>query len=914
MRKTIGLMVWLFLSLTAFAQPSVDALRCELLTNPIGVDKTSPRLSWQIQTDERNVVQTAYHILVASSPENLAQNIGDLWDSGRKISDNSIAVFYEGKALKSDTEVFWKVKVYTNKGESEWSAPASWRVGLLYYKDWNRRWIGFDEYFDSDDKEAGYLSARYFRKEISMTKEVQQATAYMMGLGLYELYIDGQKVGDQVLAPSLTDYTKNVKYNVFDITEMLDGKEHALGVILGNGRYYAIRQEKPYKVKNFGFPKMQMQIRITYTDGSQQTIHTDDTWKGTTDGPIISNNEYDGEVYDARKELQDWATVGYDDNTWMNAEYVQEPGGNYEAQINRNMKVMQDIHPVSITAKGEGKYIIDYGQNFSGWVKMRVQGERGTEVTLRFAESLNDDGTLFRDNLRAAKATDVYVLKGGSEEEWEPRFTYHGFRYVEVEGYPGEAIADKFMGRLVYDEMETVGSFNSSNALLNQIHTNAWWGIVSNYKSIPVDCPQRNERQAWLGDRPISAYGENFLFDNANFYFKWLEDIRLSQKEDGAIPDVAPAFWRYYSDNMTWPGTYLIIADMLYQQTGDIRVLHDHYPAMKRWMHYMQAQYMDEEGIITKDSYGDWCAPPATIEEGRGKSADKKYPNPLLSTAYYYHLLNMMARFSEHTGNEQDRAGFEKAAAKMKKDFNKRFYDTAGYYGKNTLTENILAMYFGLVEEKNKEKLANRIVTIIEEENNGHLSTGVVGTQWIMRTLTDMGRSDLAYKLATNTAYPSWGYMLENGATTIWELWNGNTAHPRMNSQNHVMMLGDLLVWYYENLAGIKSKENGFQTIVMKPELINGLDKVDASYQSLYGGISSSWKRGKDTFEWHIIIPANTKAQVYIPANEASAITEKGKRIDEHSDIKIIGEENGRVVVELGSGEYQFLSTVLPVK
>lgn len=914
MRKTIGLMVWLFLSLTAFAQPSVDALRCELLTNPIGVDKTSPRLSWQIQTDERNVVQTAYHILVASSPENLAQNIGDLWDSGRKISDNSIAVFYEGKALKSDTEVFWKVKVYTNKGESEWSAPASWRVGLLYYKDWNRRWIGFDEYFDSDDKEAGYLSARYFRKEISMTKEVQQATAYMMGLGLYELYIDGQKVGDQVLAPSLTDYTKNVKYNVFDITEMLDGKEHALGVILGNGRYYAIRQEKPYKVKNFGFPKMQMQIRITYTDGSQQTIHTDDTWKGTTDGPIISNNEYDGEVYDARKELQDWATVGYDDNTWMNAEYVQEPGGNYEAQINRNMKVMQDIHPVSITAKGEGKYIIDYGQNFSGWVKMRVQGERGTEVTLRFAESLNDDGTLFRDNLRAAKATDVYVLKGGSEEEWEPRFTYHGFRYVEVEGYPGEAIADKFMGRLVYDEMETVGSFNSSNALLNQIHTNAWWGIVSNYKSIPVDCPQRNERQAWLGDRPISAYGENFLFDNANFYFKWLADIRLSQKEDGAIPDVAPAFWRYYSDNMTWPGTYLIIADMLYQQTGDIRVLHDHYPAMKRWMHYMQAQYMDEEGIITKDSYGDWCAPPATIEEGRGKSADKKYPNPLLSTAYYYHLLNMMARFSEHTGNEQDRAGFEKAAAKMKKDFNKRFYDTSGYYGKNTLTENILAMYFGLVEEKNKEKLANRIVTIIEEENNGHLSTGVVGTQWIMRTLTDMGRSDLAYKLAINTAYPSWGYMLENGATTIWELWNGNTAHPRMNSQNHVMMLGDLLVWYYENLAGIKSKENGFQTIVMKPELINGLDKVDASYQSLYGGISSSWKRGKDTFEWHIIIPANTKAQVYIPANEASAITEKGKRIDEHSDIKIIGEENGRVVVELGSGEYQFLSTVLPVK
>jgi alpha-L-rhamnosidase len=907
MVKITGLMIWLCLSLTAFAQPSVDVLRCELLTNPLGIDQTNPRLSWQIQADERNVFQSAYHILVASSPEKLAQNIGDLWDSGKTESDNSIAVFYDGKALKSDTKVFWKVKVYTNKGESEWSAPASWRVGLLYYKDWNRRWIGFDGYFGSDDEEAGYLSARYFRKEISITKEVQEATAYIMGLGLYELYIDGNKVGDQVLAPGLTDYTKNVKYNVFDVTELLNGNKHALGVVLGNGRYYAIRQEKPYKVKNFGFPKMQMQIRITYTDGSRQIIHADDSWKGTTDGPVLSNNEYDGEIYDARKELEDWATVGYDDGAWMKATYVQEPGGNYEAQINSNMKVMQDLKPVSITPK-DGKYIIDYGQNFSGWVKMRVQGESGTKVTLRFAESLNEDGTLFRDNLRAAKATDVYVLKGGAEEEWEPRFTYHGFRYVEVEGYPGEAAVDKFIGRLVYDEMETVGSFTSSNTLLNQIHTNAWWGIASNYKSIPVDCPQRNERQAWLGDRPGSAYGENFLFDNANFYSKWLEDIRLSQKEDGAIPDVAPAFWRYYSDNMTWPGTYLIIADMLYKQTGDVRVLEEHYPAMKKWMQYMQTLYMDDQGIITKDSYGDWCAPPATIEEGRGKSADVKHPNPLISTAYYYHLLQMMARFSDHTGNGQDRVEFEKRAAKMKRDFNTRFYNVAGYYGKNTLTENLLALYFGLVEEGEKGKLADRIVEIIEKENNGHLSTGLVGTQWIMRTLTDMGRSDLAYKLATNTTYPSWGYMLENGATTIWELWNGNTAHPRMNSQNHVMMLGDLLVWYYESLAGIKSEANGFQTIVMKPELINGLEHVDASHKSVHGIIASSWKRKKDTFEWEITIPVNAKAQVYIPAKEVKSIREQGKPIAENKEIKVIGKENGRVLIELGSGTYRLLS------
>lgn len=898
--------VWLSVVPAAvIAGPDVFDLRCELLTEPLGIDVPQPRLGWKIKAEERGVLQTAYHILVASSPEKLAQDIGDLWDSGKTESHNSIAVYYDGKALKSDTKVFWKVKVYTNVGESAWSAPASWRVGLLYYKDWNRRWIGFDGYFNSDDKEAGYLSARYFRKEISMTKEVKEATAYIMGLGLYELYIDGNKVGDQVLAPGLTDYTKNVKYNVFDVTDLLKGNKHALGVVLGNGRYYAVRQEKPYKVKNFGFPKVQMQIRVTYTDGSKQTIHTDDTWKGTTEGPIISNNEYDGEIYDARKELQGWATVGYDDRAWKKATYVQEPGGNYEAQLNRNMKVMQDLQPVSITSKG-GKYIIDYGQNFSGWVKMRVQGESGTKVTLRFAESLNEDGTLFRDNLRAAKATDVYILKGGAVEEWEPRFTYHGFRYVEVEGYPGDLDVEKITGRLVYDEMETVGSFTSSNTLLNQIHKNAWWGIASNYKGIPVDCPQRNERQAWLGDRPGSAYGENFLFDNANFYIKWLDDIRLSQKEDGAIPDVAPAFWRYYSDNMTWPGTYLIVADMLYQQTGDVRILKRHYPAMKKWMQYMRALYMDGDGIIIKDSYGDWCAPPATIEEGRGKSADVKRPNPLISTAYYYHLLEVMARFCEYTGDSIDRAEFEEAAVKMREDFNRRFYNPSGYYGNNTLTENILAMYFGLVEDSEKEKLAGRIIAIIEKENNGHLSTGLVGTQWIMRTLTDMGRSDLAYKLATNTSYPSWGYMIEHGATTIWELWNGNTAHPRMNSQNHVMMLGDLLVWYYENLAGIKSAANGFQRIVMQPELIEGLDHVAARYQSLYGEITSNWTKRKSTFEWTISIPPNTRAELYLPARKGSSITESNRNIKDNSRMQILSEDSDKVKIAIGSGTYQF--------
>lgn len=905
---TVISIVSVFLSILwhqATAQITVANLRTELRSNPIGIDVIAPRLSWQLQGSERSIRQEAYQILVASSQEKLDQDIGDFWDSGKQLSNNSTHVIYAGRALQSRMEVFWKVKVYTNKGESKWSDVASWTMGLLHYKDWIGRWIGFDRYFPLDNEQTGQLAARYFRKEFTTTKQIKQATAYVMGLGLYELYIDGKKIGDQVLAPVPTDYTKNIKYNVLDVTKSLSQGKHALGVILGNGRFYAMRQAKPYKVKTFGFPKLQMQLMLTYTDGSTEVIKTDDSWKGTTEGPITANNEYDGENYDARKELTGWANPDYDDKTWLKAAFVQEPGGNYEAQ-SEGMKVMQDIAPVSIVKKSEGKYILDFGQNFSGWVKMTVSGTHGTAVTLRFAESLTEDGELFTTNLRDAKATDHYILKGGGKETWEPRFTYHGFRYVEVSGYPGVASKSNFVGRFVYDDIPDAGTFVSSNTLINQIHQNAWWGIASNYKGVPVDCPQRNERQPWLGDRPISAYGENFLFDNANFYTKWLEDIRLSQKEDGALPDVAPAFWRYYSDNISWPGTYLFIADMLYQQTGDLRILEKHYPAMKKWMDYMQARYTGPGGIITKDSYGDWCFPPITIEAGRGKIADKKYPSTLIATSYYYHLLQTMARFSALIGNERDQTDFLDRAANMKANFNTAFYHDAGYYGSNSLTDNLLPMSLGLVEDANSEKLSNRIVEIVEKENRGHLSTGLIGTQWIMRTLTKIGRADLAYKIATKKTYPSWGYMVENGATTIWELWNGNTAHPKMNSQNHVMMLGDLLVWLYEDLAGIKSKEHAFQTVVMKPQVVAGLDHVDASYKSVYGTIQSNWSKSKSAFEWKISIPANTKAEIYLPTTVLSSILESNRKLKNDKDIQILRQEKSGTWFAIGSGDYQF--------
>ncbi|MCA5004709.1 alpha-L-rhamnosidase [Sphingobacterium bovistauri] len=913
MKLKIGI-IWIILCNVFIAKSqsiTVHDLRCELIENPISIDIENPRLSWKILGQQRGVVQESYHVLVASSLELLNRNIGDLWDSKNISSRNSISVYYAGEKLRSRKQVFWKVKIKTNFGESGWSEPANWTVGLLIYKDWYNRWIGFDGYLSSDNQTEGKLAARYFRKEFQTSKKVKKAVAYIMGLGLYEMYINGNKIGDQVLAPTPTDYSQNIKYNAFDVTSNLQQGDNAIGVVLGNGRFYAMRQSKPYKVKSFGFPKMQMQIFVTYEDGSTQVIRSDDSWKGTTDGPITANNEYDGEEYDARKELVGWTRVGYDDSKWSKALYVQQPSGKYEAQINSFMKVMQDIKPVQIIQKEKGRFIVDFGQNFSGWVKFKVTGNAGEQVKLKFAESLQDNGELFLDNLRDAKSTDTYILKGGSVEEWEPTFTYHGFRYVEFTNYSGLVDPKNFVGRFVYDDLATIGSFQSSNSILNKIYQNAWWGTASNYKGMPIDCPQRNERQPWLGDRTVTAYGESFMFDNLNFYNKWLEDIRLSQTADGSISDVAPAFWRYYSDNISWPGTYLVVADMLYEQSNDLRILSHHYSAMRKWMNYMYSNYTNEKGIISKDSYGDWCFPPESIEAGRGKIADKKYPSPLISTAYYYHLLGLMEKFSKLTGNHQDTQNFSARAEKIKNAFNSVFYNEKGFYGDNKLTENILAVNFGLVEAKNRGSVINNMINTIKVVHSGHLSTGVVGVQWLMRTLTDIGQADLAYELATKKTYPSWGYMIENGATTIWELWNGNSAHPKMNSQNHVMMLGDLMVWYYENLAGIKSKENAFQTIEMKPELVGDLNFVNATYQSLYGQIDSKWKKTKNDFQWEIAIPVNATAVIYIPTSSVASIYESGKSLKDAKGLKVLEDvKEGRVKVEVVSGNYLFKSKI----
>jgi alpha-L-rhamnosidase len=902
-----------FLSAKALAYDalSVTHLRCEMLVNPIGIDVTKPRFSWQASTEERGMKQVAYQIIVASSQTLLQEGVGDLWSSGKVSSGQSHLVAYRGKPLKSRQQGFWRVKVWANNGEETWSTPAQFSIGLLQSSDWKAQWIGLDRAFPWDSVSMfARLSARYFRKELTAPRPIKKATLYISGLGLYEVYLNGQKIGDQVLAPAPTDYSKTVLYNTFDVTDQLKQGKNAIATVLGNGRFFAMRQNyKPHKWHTFGFPKMLLQLELTFTDGTKQMVGSDATWKVTADGPIRTNNEYDGEEYDATKELSGWNNTGFNDASWLKAELVKAPGGTLTAQLNENMKVMERIKPLSIKQLSPTKYMLDMGQNMAGWVKMNVSGKRGEKVTLRFAESLQPNGEMYTANLRDAKVTDIYTLKGGGMETWSPTFVYHGFRYVEITNFPGVPVIDDFVGEVVYDNLQTIGSLETSNATVNQIHRNAYWGIRSNYKGMPVDCPQRNERQPWLGDRTMGAYGESFLFNNQKLYAKWLDDIRDSQTPEGSIPDVAPSFWFYYKDNMTWPGAYLTIADMLYRQFGDKRSIVKHYPAMKKWMAYMKGKYQTKDFIVTKDSYGDWCVPPELPEMIHSKDPARVTDPQLIATAYYYYFLNVLQKFARLSNHTKDIAAFAAEAVKVKAAFNKKFYKAAtAQYSNNTVTANILPLAFGLVPGGDRERVFQNISHKILVENKGHISTGVIGTQWLMRWLTKFGRADIAYQLASNKTYPSWGYMAENGATTIWELWNGNTANPAMNSQNHVMLLGDLLIWMYENLGGIQSdaSEAGYKKIVMKPSFVKELDQVTATYASPYGTIASHWKKGKGELKWSVSVPGNTTALVYVPAASESEVREGGAAVRKRSGVKFIRMEAGNAVFEIGSGNYQF--------
>lgn len=889
-------------------------LKVEYKEDPVGVDEQSPRLSWELSSNERGVAQTDYQILVASSKEKLKENDGDVWGSGKVSSDQTINVEYGGEDLESGEDYYWKVKVWTNKEEEVESDISRWDTGLLSSDDWEAEWTGLDSTFTWEDPDAKKtrLSARYFRKEFNADKDIKRATIHISGLGLYKLFINGQRIGDAELAPTPTEYEERVPYNTYDVTKEIEKGDNAIGTILGNGRFFKMRSrgDDMPKTANFGFPKMLLQLEITYKDGSKRKVISDSSWKVTADGPIIANNEYDGEVYDANKEFSGWSKPDFDDSQWLDAQAVSGPEGGVESQTNPNIEVMDTVRPQSINKIGSNKYIVDMGQNMVGWTELKItDGKKGDTVNMRFAEAMQDD-TLYTDNLRGAEATDQYIMKDG-KQKWEPSFTYHGFRYIEVSGYPGEPKSTDFVGKVVYDDLPTIGHFETSNKLVNQIYDNAYWGIRGNYRGMPTDCPQRDERHGWLGDRTMGAYGESFIFDNSRLYDKWLDDIEDGQKENGSIADIAPLYWEdMYSDNMTWPGAFVSIASMLNEQFGDKKPIKEHYPAMKKWLNYMKEEYM-ENYIVDQDTYGDWCMPPKDPEVIHSELSERQTDGGVLGTGYYYYMLDVMENMADILDKSDDKEEFSDLKSHVKEAFNDKYLNEDNSYSNNTVTANVIPLANDMTPDSSKKDVFEHIVNKTMNDFDGHISTGLVGEQWLWRTLTDFNRPDMAYDMLTKESYPGFGYMIDHDATTIWELWNGNTADPAMNSRNHVMLLGDLIIWFYEDLAGIKSADGsktGFKKIKMKPHPVEDLDSIDASYHSVRGEIKSKWKQNEDEFDWEVRIPANTTAKVYIPADDMDDISENGANIDKVEQIEFVEEKDGRFVFEVGSGDYKFVS------
>lgn len=874
-KRFFGICLTTLMSAASMGQPTLNGLTVEGRRSPLGLDVDSPRFGWKIKSEKKNVRQMSYHLLVASSLEKLNRGMADVWDSREVKSDSSQWVGYKGPGLKPNTDYFWKVKIITNKGKSEWSQPMRWSTGLMAPDRWKGCWIGLDSLSAGDNMgKHSRLATRYLRKDFSTKGEVKRAVIHISGLGSYALFINGERIGHDIMAPVPTDYTKTVAYNTYDVTSYLKQK-NTIGVMLAAGHYFAQRQNYQTSVRTtYGFPKMKANLIIEYSDGKQETVSTDDTWRLNINGAIRYANEYDGELFDARLAWKGWSQPTFDDSRWRKACEVSEPGGTLRGNITPEMSIYRADKPVTLKKIGK-RFILDFGTNEAGRIRLKAKGRSGDTIFVRHAELLQKgDSLLYTDNLRSAEATARYV-SDGSPRDFAPEFTYYGFRYAEVSGLDSLRSED-VCRELIADRMDEEGnSFyaedTNGESIVNQIVANARRGIRSNYKGMPIDCPQRDERMPWLGDRTTGCLGESFLMDNHSLYAKWTSDICESQRPDGNISDVAPAYWRLYTGNVTWPAALPFACDMLYTQYGDLHPMRRCYPHIKKFLDFIRTNKL-EDGLITADRYGDWCVPPESPKMIHSKDPARITDGTLIASAYYAYLCRMMSHYAHLFGLHQDSQAYKEEAQIITDTLQKRFFKN-GIYSNGTVTANLLPLAMRLAPQNSIKDVTDSLVNTIKVKNDSHISAGVIGIQWLMRYLSDSGNGPLAYQLATTETYPGWGYMVKKGATTIWELWNGDTANPKMNSANHVMLLGDLLPWCFERLGGIRAESPGFKTILFKPDFnVKSLKTVKTSHATPYGVVRSEWTRDNGHVSWTVSTPPNTSATVCLGQGKTKKI------------------------------------------
>ena len=894
-------------------------LRCEYLVTPLAIEKEHPRLSWEVEGRGRAEVQTAYQIIVASTAELLSQDQGDLWDTGKIPSNRTNQIHYGGMDLTARQDCYWKVRVWDKEGAvSSWSEAAYWKMGLLDAADWKAHWVGFDNRRLNKNETFHLPPSPYFRKSWQTKGPVKRAILYATALGLYEARINGKKVGKDYFAPGWTDYNQRVYYQTYDVTNMLRTGGNAIGVVLANGWYagytgYAVLVGHPKEYAFYGeVPVFMAQLEIEYENGEREMITSDTDWKVTT-GPILEADLLMGESYDARLEFNGWDEPGYDDASWRDCRRMVGAMGKIEASPGVPVQVVEEIEPIAITEPEKGKYIFNLGTNIAGVARLKIRGKAGTTIQLRYGEMLHPDGRLMTENLRKARATDTYILKGeAGGESWNPKFTYHGFQYVEISGLSSRPDKDMITGLVLSSVTPQVGHFESGNEMINKLYRNIVRTQKANYLDVPTDCPQRDERMGWTGDAQIYIRTATYNSDIAAFHQKWLVDLNDAQFGNGAYPNFAPR--AFHRPNMTyspgWMDAGIICTYNIFKVYDDVDLVHKFYPNMQAQLKLYQQKSENDllpEGafdeVNPQGGFGDWL--------NQDKTGTSKI---LMANVYWLFDLKLMAEMADVIGERTDAENYRIAFRKVQEAFLQKYLTTDGRFKENTQTICAMTLDLDVLPARVKPVIAQQLLQLLEE-NNGYLTTGFLGAKHLLPALSDTGYRKEALDLFTKKDFPSWLYEVANGATSIWERWDsytiengfGGEQNTGMNSFSHYAF-GAVAEWMFRHLAGIDLAENGFREIVIRPEPNNTLGPVAASYHSINGEIRSAWSLDGDDLKMEITIPANTTAQVRIPARTADGVKEGGLPLAEVKGI-IEKEMDGQFLkIRIGSGTYTFSS------
>jgi alpha-L-rhamnosidase len=897
----------------------VESLQCENQNNPVGIDVNDPRLGWisKAGSEERGQYQTAFQIQVASSKQLLEAGKPDFWDSGIKDGSQSNNVHYSGNKLTPDTRYYWRVKVWDkNHIASQWSQLVFWEMGLLADADWKGKWIGDINPLSSDEKKLYEDNpAPLFRRDFKAPKSVKKAVMHVSGIGYYESYINGKKVGNQLLDPGWTDYSKRILYSTYDVTSYITAGNNCMGMMLGNGWYNPLPL-KMWGHKNIrdalttGQPKFIMQLNIEYSDGTKEQIISDDQWK-VISGPIIQNNIYLGEVYDARKEVPGWNSPGINTDNWRQVKYATAPTGKLQSQQQPPIVAGQSLMPVKIIKKADGRYIVDFGRNFGGIIRLEATGKSGTTIHARYGELLYPDGSLnvLTSTVGQIKrkgtggmgapdtayARDAFILGGKGIEKFQTHFTFHGFRYVELTGYPGDLQKNNIQGLVLYSDVPDAGNFACSDSLINQIQTISLRTFRSNIFSVQSDCPQR-ERFGYGGD--IVATCDAFMdnYDMRGFYEKTVNDFSDAAQPDGGLTELAP-FVGIASDGLEgksgpveWGAVLPVLLNKLYQYYGNTALIRQQYPAAKNWVDFMQRHA--KNGIID-------------ITIGDHESIDPKVVGAS-ATAFYYYNTVLLADFAKILNKQEDVTRYSALAGTIKTAFIAKYFDAStGNVDNHTASAQAYALYFNLIPDHSADAVTNVLLQDIAINKN-HITSGIFGTKFLMEVLSRTGNTDIAYQMATQKTFPGWGYMLANGATTLWEHW---ALSENTYSHNHPMF-GSVSDWFYRNLAGLRPADDavGFNKIIIQPQIAN-LNWAKASYNSVLGKVVSSWKKTGNTFTLDISIPVNATAAIYVPA-VLQDIREGGNAVRKGGPVTYVGRETNDWVFQVGSGEYHFSGTM----